>query len=590
MVKDSWDNHRDVVLSKSDKSFKQSVDAPVKRIVDIVNSAGDFFTTSSCSGRIMLIHEADSEKRKNGASFLFVSHDVVEPKRSYELLQLCGGLRGNVFLKLEPLIIHIECRNLDLAVALLHRMKEENEFKHTSIVSARGNKFIASIKAVVKLEIPVVFDGVVLLDGDLLEKYLGIANGRMSENFDAIARLEYLLESGMLEQVASLPDSMSDQRLEYGKMGPSVDITCDEIDPATVISLPKVNVSADGAQLIISFNGIDVRVDRDGKFLSLDDSGSRTFIVPDAGSRPTLDDQTKSAAISTDMLVVQGASLWLLIKEHKKGRSPRFMWKRVRGDIPETVGLSGNRLAAIKPGNNPLSIEIKWSVMENKNCLRISKFERYGPVVVIPEFITDTAKLRQYAVNMGCQVVMYRPSPEPLAKPHLLYPDTERIPVFSYKENGAEYILDLECDSFSPLLVAERQRLTHTIDESENILEFAKGVECFAIAILAKCLHVNATIVVSDSRRMELMHASLQGVVDSTRIIVAGSLDPNATDFDRAFVSDPSVSVESIVHAVKHGGRIHHLARSAADTSSFFKLESSRKLKHGYFVHNFVRC
>lgn len=45
------------VLSKVDLSRKESVDEPIAELVSYVNSLDDFYTTSSCSGRLVVMQE-----------------------------------------------------------------------------------------------------------------------------------------------------------------------------------------------------------------------------------------------------------------------------------------------------------------------------------------------------------------------------------------------------------------------------------------------------------------------------------------------------------------------------------------------------
>ena len=202
-----WDNHKRVVLSKLDKSYKGSIDEPVKELVGLVNSSNDFFTTSSCSGRIILINETSREKRKNKSQFLFVSHDFVQEDKSAELHSISRTAAGHVFFKLEPLIIHIECRSMEFATRLLHVIKQQDQFKHTSIVSVTNEKLILSIRGIVKLEIPLVYDGQLLSNEEQIRTYIRIANERMKENFNAIDTLTTLVREGLLSRLTI--DSLS---------------------------------------------------------------------------------------------------------------------------------------------------------------------------------------------------------------------------------------------------------------------------------------------------------------------------------------------------------------------------------------------
>jgi tRNA wybutosine-synthesizing protein 3 len=45
------------VLGKVDLSRKGSVDEPISELVSYINSLSDFYTTSSCSGRLIIVQE-----------------------------------------------------------------------------------------------------------------------------------------------------------------------------------------------------------------------------------------------------------------------------------------------------------------------------------------------------------------------------------------------------------------------------------------------------------------------------------------------------------------------------------------------------
>lgn len=48
------------VLSKVDLSRKGSVDEPIAELVSYVNSLKEFYTTSSCSGRLVVLQEVNA--------------------------------------------------------------------------------------------------------------------------------------------------------------------------------------------------------------------------------------------------------------------------------------------------------------------------------------------------------------------------------------------------------------------------------------------------------------------------------------------------------------------------------------------------
>ena len=82
---DRFNQRKKDVLSKLDKSHKSEWDEKISSLCDKINSLDDYYTTSSCSGRILLMINQD----KNGKDlFLFVYHDKISLKK------LKGDLNG----------------------------------------------------------------------------------------------------------------------------------------------------------------------------------------------------------------------------------------------------------------------------------------------------------------------------------------------------------------------------------------------------------------------------------------------------------------------------------------------------------------
>lgn len=68
---------------RRDKSPKGFIDAPILNLIHIINRHCDYYTTSSCSGRIAIYCEGleeqeGLEKTTKGGKWLYVSHDPVE--------------------------------------------------------------------------------------------------------------------------------------------------------------------------------------------------------------------------------------------------------------------------------------------------------------------------------------------------------------------------------------------------------------------------------------------------------------------------------------------------------------------------------
>jgi tRNA(Phe) wybutosine-synthesizing methylase Tyw3 len=62
-----FDFDKKQILAKKDKSSIQGVDSGIRKLVDIINSHNDYYTTSSCAGRIQRFCRARGNATQNGS-------------------------------------------------------------------------------------------------------------------------------------------------------------------------------------------------------------------------------------------------------------------------------------------------------------------------------------------------------------------------------------------------------------------------------------------------------------------------------------------------------------------------------------------
>lgn len=132
------------ILSRADKSNKGSIDTPIKPLIEVINSFSEYCTTSSCSGRVTIFVERSSDK-KNEMKFLFASHAQIT---SQQVATVMKDSSANLWLRFEPLIIHVACSSLEAAARLLSLSRQQ--CKHSGILSIsdfpvieiRGSEFI----------------------------------------------------------------------------------------------------------------------------------------------------------------------------------------------------------------------------------------------------------------------------------------------------------------------------------------------------------------------------------------------------------------------------------------------------------------
>ena len=448
----NWERHKRNVLDKDDKSFKGSIDAPVQDLVSIINESSDFLTTSTCSGRIMLINETSKEKRKNESGFLFVSHDYVQEDEFHKIQDCLQDVSGNVFFKLEPLIVHVQCRSLNHATWLLHLMKARDQFKHSCIVSALNEKWIVSIKGMVKLEIPLVFDDVRIVDDTLLSKYIQIANTRMVENFDAIDALTRFFREGHLLHPLADPAPQIDYR---------------SMRPLVVSGKPTTSTLWSPSLLKISER--DFSLELSGRFLTDLATNQRIGAKPDSdGSRPSLTQYSSFRTLKDCLVVEADGTIWVLCWSLRKPNLLDFFWLRAQSDSPDLLSIQ----------------DIQWVPVETPTITQFSgSYERYGKILVVsqkPDIHQDAWKA--LCKSKECTAVLFRAvqSNGPL---EVLFSSDENLTT-EFRNNGVRYRIDFAKFSFRP--TGARERLVAEISDNESLVEICDSPNCFGIHLLVK--------------------------------------------------------------------------------------------------------
>ncbi len=148
-------NNKKTGLAKADKSKKGGIDTKVISLLETINALPDYYTTSSCSGRVYLWKGTG---KKSETCWIKVSHDLIE-EDFFE-----ADETDLVWLRLEGVILHIACKDLEAAHALLEKARKF--YKKSCILSASA-KIIVEIRGSEFMEMPLYKDRKLLFSGDL---------------------------------------------------------------------------------------------------------------------------------------------------------------------------------------------------------------------------------------------------------------------------------------------------------------------------------------------------------------------------------------------------------------------------------------
>lgn|SRR3989338_5029477 len=177
----TFENEKKTFLAKLDKSKKGDIDTRAIPLITTINAKKDFYTTSSCSGRVYLWQGTG---KKNETQWLSVSHDPIDPSffQSKE--------PGLIWLRYEAFIMHVACRDLAKANQLLQIAR--TIYKKSSILSA-SNKIIVELHASQFIEMPLYQNHELLFSGNL-QWLTDIINTKLQENWQQIELLRKKIE------------------------------------------------------------------------------------------------------------------------------------------------------------------------------------------------------------------------------------------------------------------------------------------------------------------------------------------------------------------------------------------------------------
>ena len=186
----NFDNTKKCILEKDDKSSIGEVDKPIKDLCDKINSNKDYFTTSSCSGRIALIIE-DGRKAPN--LILFRTHKLTNfNELKKEIKKASENKESTIYLKQEPCLVVVSSRNKEKQMKLLSEARN-NGWKKSGILSI-DRKLLIELMSTEVISFPVINRGEILIGDELLNMFVGRANDNLNKGWKKIDNLKDFID------------------------------------------------------------------------------------------------------------------------------------------------------------------------------------------------------------------------------------------------------------------------------------------------------------------------------------------------------------------------------------------------------------
>lgn len=169
------------------------VDFDIVDFLKEVNKVDGLYTTSSCSGRIMVVN-AKSLSFAKGRGLVKIVAKWHRPVTIGEV-RAALGLGDNLWLMVRGPIIHTVARDMGMAIRFMNIAKEAG-FKRSSIISVKDWGIVIETESDDRLDLPIKIDG--SLVNSNLESIIDVANETLMFGKFRLARLIRLVEEGFM--------------------------------------------------------------------------------------------------------------------------------------------------------------------------------------------------------------------------------------------------------------------------------------------------------------------------------------------------------------------------------------------------------
>jgi len=171
-------------LKKDDKSSIGNWDEHIKNLCEKINKKTNYYTLSSCAGRIVLLKNL---VKKGPDMFILRSHEKISFEELKKSLEDYKG-KENLIFKQETCILHVCCEKIEDAEMLLNLAREAG-WKNSGIMSTQG-RIVCELRSTEYLAFPIMVGGKILVSDEFLKVVILESNEKLERTWEKIEKLE----------------------------------------------------------------------------------------------------------------------------------------------------------------------------------------------------------------------------------------------------------------------------------------------------------------------------------------------------------------------------------------------------------------
>ena len=463
-----------------DRSRAGRVDARCAALVREICASEDFFTTSSCSGRVSVFADrsaVDAREERKGGTWAYVSHD---PANAREVIEAVGAHEGadaddgdggdgerserpTLVLRFEPFILAVEARDLERGAAFV-RMARECGYRESGITACE-KRVVCSVRCQLRMEAPVVVDGARVCADDAIEILVRVANEKFHVN---AARMERFREA--FREMCAKKAAGEDKDADGGAV-------------ATKMCLEVKKESAKAVKDALKrCKWLDLT--RKAAMLKASNGDVESVVLP-----------VKSVAALVDNADASSDDEKFVLLAIERGDA------KLRDDGGATNG--GLILAQKKQTQNPVTqMKQELSAMLHARGLRESlvqevstRWEKFGDLVLVPAQAFSANEFKSFqddlygmvarvlGVTRVARQAPVSQGPKRESRAVMMYP-RDADGWVETKELGVTYGLDVTKVMFSSGNGTEKQRMANIGADGETIVDLFAGIGYYTLQLL----------------------------------------------------------------------------------------------------------
>ena len=175
-----------------ERLHNEGADDDIAELIELLNGFDDYFTTSSCSGRVILICIPDIGAKEE-AEFIAKWHREVSKNEVLKAMGIWKAPDGELWLMSQSPILHVSCVSMEKAKQLLN-LAIESGFKYSGIKAITMKRVMVEIMSTERMDVPVGRDGVIFCSEPYLDFIISKANFMLERGKEKLRRFYYGLE------------------------------------------------------------------------------------------------------------------------------------------------------------------------------------------------------------------------------------------------------------------------------------------------------------------------------------------------------------------------------------------------------------